>query len=193
MNSNAIIINNNNSNDNNDNCNSSMTIAQLCKIRDKKTTKKTDYKSLFMDEVCIGSIDDIASRSEDDADKSDRSTINNSPINIKGSKDKMNAMKPSKIKSKSNNDSSRCKNFKKWWRNDEICKFYKAMMVCGINFSLIEAYMGYTRTQKQLKLRYTAECKMRPQLIDQVTTFKGSIDDDAFNAIMSSIAENVKE
>lgn len=175
-------INNNNAINRNE-----MTIAEVCKIKDKRVANPIDYKSVFMDEVCVGSIDDTSAINSQDDKMEDANSENDMS---KKAKRRMTAMK----KAKDAIDKKKpCKNFKKWWRNDEICKFYKAMMVCGINFSLIEAYMGYSRTQKQIKLRYTTECKQRPHLIDQVTKFRGKIDDEDFKNIMESISQNVKE
>lgn len=168
--------------------NADMTIAQLCQIKVKRAHRK-QYPppciSSYMDEVCVGSIEEIG-RSEDD--KLDETKMDND-----NSEKAQKRIAASRKAHAAREAKKPCKNFKKWWRNDEVCLFYKAMMACGINFSLIEAYMGYTRTQKQLKLRYTTECKQRPHLIEQVIQFRGSIDDADFTRIMDSISHNINE
>ncbi|ELP93451.1 hypothetical protein EIN_059360 [Entamoeba invadens IP1] len=144
-----------------------LTLSEVCHLKLSKAPQNK-FTNRFCDEICVGSVEET--------DKSERLEKANKAL-----ENHKEEMKPRSDKGKA---------YKKWWKEDEVCNFYKGLMACGVDFSLLEAYFNYTRTRTQLKNKYKVEAKIRPDLIEKVTNFRGQIDDEDFKRIMGSIGAN---
>lgn len=59
----------------------------------------------------------------------------------------------------------RPKNFKKWWRKEDILKLYQGIFELGYNVELLEIYLNHKWTSKQIRDKIKREKKIRPKLI----------------------------
>lgn len=57
------------------------------------------------------------------------------------------------------------KNYKKWWRKEDILKLYQGLMEVGYNTELLALYFNYKWTPKQIRDKLKREEKIRPKLI----------------------------
>ena len=120
------------------------------------------------DEICVGSIDDMTEKSVEDNETAN----NKKPRDVDDKKEK------------------KAKNFKKWWKKEEVIELYKAIIACGLNFSMIEAYMKYTRTRQQIKLRYKVEYKLRPEIMNKAINANLVMTPEVMKEIIDNYNEN---
>jgi len=59
----------------------------------------------------------------------------------------------------------RPKNYKKRWRKEDILKLYRGILELGYNIELLEIYLNYKWSPKQIKDKIKREEKIRPELI----------------------------
>lgn len=63
------------------------------------------------------------------------------------------------------NHNNRPKNFKKWWKKEDVLKLYQGILEVGYNIEFLEVYLNYKWTTKQIKDKIKREEKIRPELI----------------------------
>jgi transcription factor TFIIIB component B'' len=74
----------------------------------------------------------------------------------------------------------------KRWSEGDTELFYKALEICGTEFSLIGSLFP-NRERKQIKAKYLRECKLNPERIDDALKFHKSFDDEAFEKLCKSV------
>ena len=63
------------------------------------------------------------------------------------------------------------KNYKKWWRKDDILKLYKGLMIYGYDLSFLEYYLDYKWSREQIRRRMQVEYKIRPQTVEKAMLY----------------------
>lgn len=59
----------------------------------------------------------------------------------------------------------RPKNYKKWWRKEDVLKLYRGILEVGYNIDLLEIYLNHKWSTKQIRDKIKREEKIRPELI----------------------------
>ena len=59
----------------------------------------------------------------------------------------------------------RPKNYKKWWRKEDVLKLYQGILELGYNIELLEIYLNHKWSPKQIRDKIKREEKIRPELI----------------------------
>ena len=59
----------------------------------------------------------------------------------------------------------RPKNYKKWWRKEDVLELYQGILEIGYNIELLEIYLNYKWSPKQIRDKIKREEKIRPELI----------------------------
>lgn len=68
------------------------------------------------------------------------------------------------------------------WNEKEIELFYKALEICGIEFSLISSLFP-NKERKHIKAKYLKETKINPSRIDEVLRRQKGFDQTAYNEL----------
>lgn len=74
------------------------------------------------------------------------------------------------------------------WSKREIELFYKALEICGIEFSLISSLFP-NKDRKHIKAKYIKEVKMNPSRIDEVLNESKAFDQVAYNELRKYLSE----
>lgn len=74
------------------------------------------------------------------------------------------------------------------WSKKEIELFYKALEICGIEFSLISSLFP-NKDRKHIKAKYIKEAKMNPERINEVLNESKAFDPAAYNDLRSYLLE----
>lgn len=74
------------------------------------------------------------------------------------------------------------------WSKKEIELFYKALEVCGIEFSLISSLFP-NKERKHVKAKYIKEAKENPSRIDEVLREYKDFDQVAYNELRNYLSE----
>ena len=61
----------------------------------------------------------------------------------------------------------RPKNYKKWWRKEDVLKLYQGILEVGYNIQLLEIYLNHKWSSKQIRDKIKREEKIRPNLVNQ--------------------------
>lgn len=63
------------------------------------------------------------------------------------------------------------KNYKRWWRKEDVKRLYKGLMKYGYDISFIEYYLNYEWTRDQIRRRLQHEYKIRPHLVERAMLY----------------------
>lgn len=63
------------------------------------------------------------------------------------------------------------KNYKRWWKKEDIKCLYKGLMKYGYDISFIERYMNYEWSRDQIRRRLHYEYKIRPRLVERAMLY----------------------
>ncbi|ADM11237.1 transcription initiation factor TFIIIB subunit Bdp1 [Encephalitozoon intestinalis ATCC 50506] len=74
------------------------------------------------------------------------------------------------------------------WSKKEIELFYKALEICGIEFSLISSLFP-NKERKHIKAKYIKEAKVNPERINEVLNEYKTFDQVAYNKLRSYLLE----